>query len=140
MMSTDRESLRSQLLEEITEEMQGLEGEALDEFLSHSGFDPEQLLVDFVGSVRSFEALEGRRLFEVAKIAVSAAAAESKVLNLEESRKRRIFLAIKERMATTGEMTIAARNQKIDSEEDLDRFLEACLGFGIIDEDGDLKV
>ena len=66
MMSTDRESLRSQLLEEITEEMQGLEGEALDEFLSHSGFDPEQLLVDFVGSVRSFEALEGRRLFEVA--------------------------------------------------------------------------
>jgi hypothetical protein len=119
--------------------MHGLEGEALDEFLSHSGFDPKELLADFDGSVRSFEASAGRRLFEAAKIAVSSAGRKTNVLNLEASRKRSVFSAVKERMATTGEMTIAARNQKIDSEEDLDRFLEACLGLGIIDENGDLK-
>src|SRR6185437_3351508 len=131
--------LRAQLLDEIIEEMHALEGEALDEFLSHSGFDPKILLADFDESVRLFEASAGRRLFEAAKVAVSSARRKTNILNLEASRKRSVFSAVKERMATTGEMTIAARNQRIDSDEDLDRFLEACLGLGIIDENGDLK-
>lgn len=36
-------------------------------------------------------------------------------------------------------MTLAARNQKLDAEEDMDAFLEACIRLGIIDENGNLK-
>jgi len=39
----------------------------------------------------------------------------------------------------TNDMTIAARNQKIDDEGDLDSFLEACLRLGVIDSDGNLN-
>ena len=138
-MSVDRGSLRAQLLNEITDEMHELEGKALDEVLSDAGFDPQALLADFEGSVRLFGASEGRRMFEAARTAIKSARAGSNALNLEATRKHSVFLAIKQRMATTGEMTIAARNQRMDSEEDLDRFLEACMGLGIIDENGNLK-
>jgi hypothetical protein len=37
-------------------------------------------------------------------------------------------------------MTIAARNQRIEAEEDLDSFLEACIKLGVIDENGNLKI
>jgi hypothetical protein len=36
-------------------------------------------------------------------------------------------------------MTIAARNQKIEDEADLDSFLEACVRLGLIDSEGNLK-
>jgi hypothetical protein len=36
-------------------------------------------------------------------------------------------------------MTIAARNRRIESDDDLDSFLEACLQLGLIDESGKLK-
>jgi hypothetical protein len=139
MMSVNRGSLRAQLLNEIMDEMHELEGKALDEFLSDAGFDPQALLADFEGSVRLFGANEGRRMFEAARTALKSDRAGSNALNLEATRKHSVFLAIKQRMATTGEMTIAARNQRMDSEEDLDRFLEACMGLGIIDENGNLK-
>ena len=36
-------------------------------------------------------------------------------------------------------MTIAARNQKIEDEGDLDAFLKACLRLGLIDSEGNVK-
>jgi hypothetical protein len=36
-------------------------------------------------------------------------------------------------------MTIAARNRRIESEDDLDSLLEAWLRLGVIDESGNLK-
>jgi hypothetical protein len=56
------------------------------------------------------------------------------------ARKRQIFKAVQERSLQTKQMTIAARNQKIDAEEDLDSFLEACIRLGVIDQDGNLKI
>ena len=50
-----------------------------------------------------------------------------------------MFAAVRGRMESTGEMTLAARNKKIESEEDLDSFLEACVKLGVINENGDLK-
>ncbi|WP_375786917.1 hypothetical protein ACE10Z_04860 [Bradyrhizobium sp. Pha-3] len=138
-MSIDRGSLRMQLLNEISDEMSGLEGGALDEYLSQMGFKPKELLVDFEASLRVLDATKGRRRFDMARAVLSSNSPSSNVLNLEASRKQSVFTAVKERMAATGEMTVAARNQRIASEEDLDSFLAACLRLGVIDENGDLK-
>jgi hypothetical protein len=139
MMGADRDPLRTQLLDEIIEEMHGMKGEALDEFLSRAGFDPSNLLADFDGSLRSMEAAAGRKKFDAARILLTSNRLKSNVLNLEASRKRNVFAAVKVRMESTGEMTLAARNKKIESEEDLDSFLEACVKLGVINENGDLK-
>ncbi|WP_316206117.1 hypothetical protein [Bradyrhizobium sp. SZCCHNR3058] len=138
-MSIDRGSLRTQLLNEVSDEMSGLDGGALDEYLSQMGFEPKELLVDFEASLRVLDATKGRRRFDMARAVLSSNSPSSNVLNLEASRKQSVFTAVKERMAATGEMTVAARNQRIASEEDLDSFLAACLRLGIIDENGDLK-
>lgn len=139
MMGTDRDPLRTQLLDEIIEEMHGMKGEALDEFLSRAGFDPSDLLADFDGSLRLMEAATGRKQFEAARVLLSSNRLKSNVMNLEASRKRSVFAAVKVRMESTGEMTLAARNKKIESDEDLDSFLEACVKLGVINENGDLK-
>lgn len=139
MISVDRGSLRAQLLNEIAEEMSCLEGDTLNEYLSEVGFDPKELLVDFEASLKFLEASKGRRRFDAARVMLSSSLPKGKLLNFDVSRKRTVFAAVKERMAATGEMTVAARNQKIASEEDLDSFLEACVRLGIIDENGDLK-
>jgi hypothetical protein len=139
MMVADRDPLRTQLLDEIIEEMHGMKGEALDEFLSRAGFDPSNLLADFDGSLRLMEAAAGRKKFDAARILLSSNRLKGNVLNLEASRKRSVFAAVKVRMESTGEMTLAARNKKIESEEDLDSFLEACVKLGVINENGDLK-
>ena len=139
MMGADRDPLRTQLLDEIIEEMHGMKGEALDEFLSRVGFDPSDLLADFDGSLRLMEAAAGRKKFEAARALLSSNRLKSNVLNLEASRKRSVFAAVRGRMESTGEMTLAARNKKIESEEDLDSFLEACVKLGVINENGDLK-
>ena len=55
------------------------------------------------------------------------------------AKKRAIHSAVTKRVDITGEMTIAARNQRIESDDDLDSFLEACLRLGLIDESGKLK-
>ena len=47
--------------------------------------------------------------------------------------------AVRDHADRTNEMTIAARNRKIEDESDLDVFLEACLRLGVIDSDGNLK-
>jgi hypothetical protein len=85
------------------------------------------------------EAAAGRKKFDAARILLTSNRLKSNVLNLEASRKRNVFAAVKVRMESTGEMTLAARNKKIESEEDLDSFLEACVKLGVINENGDLK-
>jgi hypothetical protein len=139
MTSVGRNSLRAQLLEEVIEEMSGLEGEALDEFLYQAGFDKQDLLAEFSGWLRSSGTASGRKRFDTARALLSSPGVRAKVLFLDPSRKQSVFVAVKERMARTGEMTIAARNQRIDSEQDLDSFLDACIELGVINEDGELK-
>lgn len=139
MMGTDRDPLRIRLLDEIVEEMSGMKGAELDEFLSHAGFEPNDLLASFSESLRSLEATAGRKKFEAARALLSSSRLENKVLSLDASRKRSVFAELKKRMETTGEMTLAARNKKIESEEDLDTFLQGCFELGVINENGDLK-
>ncbi|MGM4903321.1 hypothetical protein AB8B21_30810 [Tardiphaga sp. 866_E4_N2_1] len=115
--------------------MFGLDGNELDMFLTECGFEPASLLRDFDRFVLSTKA--GRRRFEAAKIALSRPKPAARVAHLVGARKQQIFDDVKRAMATSGSMTIAAR--KIESVNDLDRFLEACLDLGIIDENGDMK-
>jgi hypothetical protein len=55
------------------------------------------------------------------------------------AKKREVMAAIRDRADRTNEMTVAARNRRIEDENDLDVFLEACLRLGVIDSDGNLK-
>lgn len=138
-MNANRNSLRVQLLNEIIDELHKSKSDTLDDFLLEAGFDPEHLLRDFEDSIRLFEAKAGRRMFEAARATLRSESKVGEIFILETDKKHSVFAAIKKRMEMTGEMTIAARNQKIASEEDLDRFLEACFELGIIDEKGELK-
>lgn len=142
MKSADRgSSFRAQLLDEISEEIGRLEGEPLDEYLRDVGLDPKGLLVDFEMSLKLLATSHGRRRFDEARamLAASPSPSAGKLLDLDVARKRSVFAAVKERMDATGEMTVAARNRKITSEEDLDSFLQACVRLGVIDENGELK-
>ena len=61
------------------------------------------------------------------------------IFSFEPSKKREILSSVAKRVEVTGDMTIAARNRRIESDDDLDSFLEACLQLGLIDESGKLK-
>ena len=61
------------------------------------------------------------------------------ILSFDPVRKREIFATVKKHADATGDMTIAARNRRIESEDDLDCLLEAWLRLGVIDESGNLK-
>lgn len=139
MRSAGPSSLRAQLLEEVIEEMKELRGETLAEFLSSIGLDDSQLLAEFEQSLELFKRSSGRRRFDMARILVSPGQPKSTIVNLDAARKRSVFADIQTRVTQTGEMTIAARNRKIETDEDLDSFLDACVHLGIIDEDGKLK-
>ena len=60
-------------------------------------------------------------------------------VSFDIAKKRALLEAIRIRGEQTGDMTLAARNRTIDSEEDLDSVLEAFLRLGIIDEQGEIK-
>jgi hypothetical protein len=77
---------------------------------------------------------EARRLIRQRKAADSG-----KILSFDLAKKKQIMAAIRDRADGMNEMTIAARNRKIEDENDLDVFLEACLRLGVIDSDGNLK-
>jgi hypothetical protein len=62
-----------------------------------------------------------------------------KILSFDVARKKQIVAAVRDHVDRTNEMTIAARNRKIEDENDLEVFLEACLRLGLIDCDGNLK-
>jgi hypothetical protein len=142
MMETDREmSFREELLEEIEQEILSLEGAALDEYLLALGLEPNDLLASFDSVFQDPEIAAKRRKFLAARQRSHATplSVTASVLAFETSKKRAIFDAVKQRVEATGDMTIAARNRRIESDDDLDSFLEACLRLGLIDETGKLK-
>jgi hypothetical protein len=141
-METDRElSFREELLEEIQREIFSLEGSALDEYLIDLGMDPNDLLESFDAVFQDPEIAAKRRKFAAARQRPreSQTPLSASVLSFDPAKKREIHSAVTKRVDVTGDMTIAARNRRIESDDDLDSFLEACLRLGLIDESGNLK-
>jgi hypothetical protein len=142
MMAEDRKlRFKEQLLDEIWQEIGSLKGEALDRHLSEIGLDPGAALRKYANTMDAAVLGAKRARFDQAKLRVKGrtAAAKINVVAFDLARKTEIMSAIRGMAARSNEMTIAARNQKIESEQDLDSFLEACLALGVIDEEGNLK-
>ena len=136
-----RAPIREILLDEIIEEISSLDEMDLDSFLRELGEDPESNL-EISKTVRE------RAIGDKKRSRLRAAQKELKAdenlraaavvyLNLE--RKREIFDRIKQYGEASGEMTLAARNRVIESEQDLDSFLEACVRPGLISETGEIS-
>ncbi|MCA0200477.1 MAG: hypothetical protein LCH56_06510 [Proteobacteria bacterium] len=142
MTEKRRMSLKQQVLQDIWAEMIYCEDQDLDGYLTGIGLDTAKLEAQYDASVQRAVAQERRVKFEAARkeVKTSAASPVFNVLLFDVSRKREVHATIKLRMANTGEMTLAARNQAIDAEQDLDNFLFMCFRLGVIDSDGNLKV
>lgn len=134
-------SFSEQILNEIWGEISLLEGRELDEFLSGIGLDPDELLQHYKKSAEGAAIAAKRSRFEEARrhIREQKHRPSSNVISMDVTKKRQILAVIRDRTSQTKDMTVAARNQKIDAEKDLDSFLEACIRLGVIDEDGNLK-
>jgi len=141
-MNTDRNSpLRDVLLDEIIEEVCALEDGALDQFLTELGLNPDDLIKSHARAIQGAISSQGRSRFEIARTAVRRKNPQQylRIASFDFSKKQEILENIRRRAEQTKEMTLAARNRKIEALEDLDSFLEACLRLGVIDEDGNLK-
>lgn len=141
-MSDDRSlHLKRQLFDEIWEEIGSLKGKELDDYLASIDLSPEDLLRDYSKAMNAAIAAPKRARFEEALRLVrqKKAADFGKIVSLDVARKKQIMAAVRDHADRTNEMTIAARNRKIEDENDLDVFLEACLRLGVIDSDGNLK-
>jgi len=141
-MSDDRSlDLKRQLIDDIWEEIGSLKGNELDEYLASIGLSPEDLLRDYSKAMDAAIAAPKRVQFEEAAAwcARRRSPTSAKILSFDVTRKKQIMAAIRDHADRTKEMTIAARNRKIEDENDLDVFLEACLRLGVIDRDGNLK-
>jgi hypothetical protein len=141
-MTDDRSlHLNQQLLDEIWEEIGSLEGKELDEYLASIGLAPDRLLQDFAEALNAACAARKRVRFEEAQRELRQKSSPDfgKIFSFDLAKKKAIMAAIRDHAARTKDMTIAARNQKIEDEGDLDSFLEACLRLGVIDEEGNLK-
>jgi hypothetical protein len=141
-MSDDRSlDLRKQLLDEIWDEIASLKGNELDDYLASIGVSPQDLLRDYSRARDAAIATPKRARFEEARGLVQQKKVidSGNILSFDPAKKRQIMAAIRDRADKTNEMTIAARNRRIEDENDLDVFLEACLRLGMIDSDGNLK-
>jgi hypothetical protein len=141
-MSDDRSlHLKQHLFAEIWEEISSLQGKELDDYLASIGLSPDDLLRDYSKAVDAVTAAPKRARFEEARRLVrqKKAADFGKIVSLDVAKKKQIMAAVRDQADRTNEMTIAARNRKIEDENDLDVFLEACLRLGMIDSDGNLK-
>jgi CHASE3 domain sensor protein len=141
-MSDDRNlHLKQQLFDDIWEEIGSLKGKELDDYLASIGLSPEDLLQDYSKKMNAAIAAPKRARFEEALRLVrqKKAADFRKIVSLDVARKKQMMAAVRDHADRTNEMTIAARNRKIEDENDLDVFLEACLRLGVIDSDGNLK-
>lgn len=130
------------LLTEIADELIKLKGEELAQFLTDIGEDPNALLEQSEAAMKSAVAEQGRARLSQARAALDAhrKANASVIVSFDLAKKRALFEAVKSKIDQTGDaVTIAARNQKIASEQDLDSVLEAFLRLGLIDEQGNLK-
>lgn len=141
-MSDDRNlHPKQQLFKEIWDEISSMKGNELDDYLVSIGLDPGDLLQNFSKSLNSAIAAPQRAQFEEARRLVrqKKSADFGKVVSLDLARKKQIMAAVRDHADKTNAMTIAARNRKLENEDDLDAFLEACLRLGVIDSDGNLK-
>jgi hypothetical protein len=141
-MTDDRNlHFKRQLLDEIWEEIGSLEGKELDEYLASIGLAPDGLLQDYAEALTAASADPRRARFEEARrqLRQKSSADFGKILSFDVAKKKAIMAAIRDHADRTNEMTIAARNQKIEDEGDLDSFLEACVRLGLIDGEGNLK-
>ena len=141
-MSDDRSlHLNTQLFDDIWEEISSLKGKELDDYLASIGLNPEDLLQHYSKAMNSAITAPMRYRFEEARRLVRQKKAidSGKIVSLDLTRKKQIVATIRGHAERTGAMTIAARNRKIEDENDVDVFLEACLRLGIIDSDGNLK-
>lgn len=134
-------SLADALLAEIADELSVLEGDALDAFLVEIGEDPDRLLAHSAAAKAAALAAQGQDRLRDARARVKARRAQNTttIVSFDIAKKRALLEAIRIRGEQTGDMTLAARNRTIDSEEDLDSVLEAFLRLGIIDEQGEIK-
>jgi hypothetical protein len=142
MTDKPRISLEQQVLQDIWLEMNQVQGHDLDGYLTGLGLNPAALEGQYGESYQ-------RALVELRRAQLEAARKEVKnpapaqifnVLAFDIARKRQIHAVIKARMANTRQMTLAARNQSIEAEQDLDKFLFMCFRLEVIDADGNLKV
>jgi hypothetical protein len=133
--------LKQQLLEELWDEIGFLIGKELDEYLAEIGLKPEDLVQDYAKALDAVSAARKRARLQEARqqLRQTTKVDFSKILSFDLRKKQQIMAAIRDHAARTKEMTIAARNQKIEDEGDLDGFLEACLHLGLIDSEGNLK-
>lgn len=141
-MSDDRSlHLKQQISDEIWEEIGSLQGRDLDEYLASIGLSRQSLLKQFANAVSAAIAAPKRAMFEDARrrLRENKADDSAKILAFDLAKKKQILALVRGRDDRTGEMTVAARNRKIEDEGDLDLFLEACLRLGVIDSDGNLK-
>jgi hypothetical protein len=141
-MNDDRSlHFKRQLLDEIWEEIGSLKGKELDEYLASIGLAPNDVLQDYAEALTAACAAPKRARFEEARreLRQKSIADFGKILSFDVAKKKTIMAAIRDHAARTNEMTIAARNQKIEDEGDLDSFLEACVRLGLIDGEGNLK-
>ncbi len=141
-MSGDRKSdPRKQLSAEIWEELSSLSGKELDDYLTSIGLEPNALVRAYSNGVRSAVAAPKRARFEEARRAIRSkqAPTASNVLSFDVERKKKIAASVRDLADRTNDMTVAARNRKIEDENDLDVFLHACLQLGVIDDEGNLK-
>lgn len=134
-------SLTDALLAEIADELGVLEGDALDAFLVEIGEDPDRLLAHSAAAKIAALAAQGQDRLRDARARVKARRAQNTttIVSFDIAKKRALLEAIRVRGEQTGDMTLAARNRTIESEEDLDSVLEAFLRLGIIDEQGEIK-
>lgn len=134
-------SARDALLTEISEELLILEGAELEQFLKEIGEQPASLSEHHERALAAALAGQGKRRLEAARAELRSRPRpnSSNVVALDILKKRALLEAIRLRTEQSGEMTMAARNRKIESEDDLDSFLEACLRLGLINEAGELK-
>jgi hypothetical protein len=141
-MTDDRSlHLKRQLLDEIWEEIGSLEGKELDEYLASIDLAPDGLLQNYAEALNAACAARKRARFEEARQELRQKSSPDfgKIFSFDLAKKRAIMAAIRDHAARTNDMTIAARNQKIEDEGDLDSFLEACVRLGLIDGEGNLK-
>jgi hypothetical protein len=141
-MSEDRSLLfKRQLLDDVWEEIASLKGKELDDYLVSLGLSPDDLLQKYEKALVATCDAPKRALFGEARRRVrqNRVADVSKIISFDLAKKKEIMAAIKKHAATTNNMTLAARNQTIEDEGDLDSFLEACLRLGVIDTEGNVQ-
>ena len=141
-MSDDRDRLfKQQLIDDVWDELISLKGKELDEYIESLGLAPNDLLRKYEKALDLAHTASQRARFEEARRQVQAKKdfGSAKIVSLDLARKKQIMDAIQKYADRTKHLTIAARNQKIEDEGDLDRVLEAYVSLGLIDDEGNLK-